>query len=158
MQLVRPFLEPETYQKVKFIYSDDPDSQKMMEELFDLDQLESAFGGRNPIEFDYNEFQERMKKDEMKFSAPMSPGNLQLTEEKDAVMVTQASELSEPILQPEEEAQSDASDEAPSSIEDSSPEPEATAKLAEDHLACQVVCKGGLVSVPDEQALAVQMK
>ncbi|CAA7398300.1 unnamed protein product [Spirodela intermedia] len=159
-KLVRPFLESETYQKVKFIFSDDPESQKMMEELFDLDELESAFGGHNPIEFDYNEFQERMKKDEMKFSDPTSsPGDLHPTEEKDAVMVTQAAELSEPILQPGEEAQSDASDEAPSSIEGSSPEqPEATPKLPEDHLTCQVVCKGSVVSVPEEQALAVQMK
>ncbi|CAA6661927.1 unnamed protein product [Spirodela intermedia] len=158
-KLVRPFLESETYQKVKFIFSDDPESQKIDGELFDLDELESAFGGHNPIEFDYNEFQERMKKDEMKFSDPTSsPGDLHPTEEKDAVMVTQAAELSEPILQPGEEAQSDASDEAPSSIEGSSPEPpEATPsflKTFDMPGRLQRQCS----SVPEEQALAVQMK
>uniref|UniRef100_A0A1D1YJI4 Random slug protein 5 n=1 Tax=Anthurium amnicola TaxID=1678845 RepID=A0A1D1YJI4_9ARAE len=67
--IVRPFIEAKTYKKVKFVYSDNPDSQKIMEELFDLDKLEPGFGGRNPVKFDYNEFEKRMLEDDKKFSA-----------------------------------------------------------------------------------------
>ncbi|KAK9279675.1 hypothetical protein L1049_013355 [Liquidambar formosana] len=66
--IVKPFLEPKTYKKVKFVYSDDPQSQKTMEEFFDMDKLESAFGGRNSVGFDYETYKERMKEDDRKMS------------------------------------------------------------------------------------------
>ncbi|KAI6689344.1 hypothetical protein NL676_026172 [Syzygium grande] len=50
--VVKPFLEPKTYNKVKFVYSDDLNSKKIMEDLFDMDQLESAFGGNDATGFD----------------------------------------------------------------------------------------------------------
>ncbi|KAF6142111.1 hypothetical protein GIB67_037029 [Kingdonia uniflora] len=43
--LVKLFLEHKTYNKAKFVYSDDPESQQIMENLFDKDKLESSFGG-----------------------------------------------------------------------------------------------------------------
>ncbi|XP_042476656.1 phosphatidylinositol transfer protein 3-like [Macadamia integrifolia] len=64
--MVKPFLEPKTYKKVKFVYSNDPESQKIMQELFDMDKLESAFGGRNTVGFDYKEYGEKMKEDDRK--------------------------------------------------------------------------------------------
>ncbi|KAH9295749.1 hypothetical protein KI387_039337 [Taxus chinensis] len=66
--VVKPFLEPKTYRKVKFVYSKDLESMKIMEELFDMDKVESAFGGRNPVEFNKDEYGQRMKEDDKKTS------------------------------------------------------------------------------------------
>ncbi|GMP98097.1 hypothetical protein CsSME_00046113 [Camellia sinensis var. sinensis] len=71
--MVKPFLEPKTYKKVKFVFSD-PQSQKVMEELFDMDQLESIFGGKNSIGFDYETYAERMKEEDKKMSDDISSG------------------------------------------------------------------------------------
>ncbi|EOY10396.1 Sec14p-like phosphatidylinositol transfer family protein isoform 3 [Theobroma cacao] len=65
---VKPFLEPKTYKKVKFVYSDDPKSQKIIEEVFDLDKLDVAFGGRNTAGFDYQAYAQQMKEDDIKKS------------------------------------------------------------------------------------------
>ncbi|XVF42709.1 hypothetical protein PTKIN_Ptkin01aG0386100 [Pterospermum kingtungense] len=62
--MVKPFLEPKTYKKVKFVYSDDPKSRKIMEEVFDLDKLDVAFGGKNTAGFDYHSFAQLMKEDD----------------------------------------------------------------------------------------------
>jgi len=39
-----------------------------MEEVFDMDKLECAFGGRNPIEFNIVEYGQRMKEDDNKMA------------------------------------------------------------------------------------------
>ncbi|CAN4118347.1 unnamed protein product [Withania somnifera] len=44
-KMVKPFLEKRTYKKVRFVYPDDVHTQKVMEDLFDMDKLESSFGG-----------------------------------------------------------------------------------------------------------------
>ncbi|KAL8167085.1 hypothetical protein V2J09_008584 [Rumex salicifolius] len=62
--VVKPFLEPKTRRKVKFVYSEDANAKKIMEELFDIDQLESAFGGNNAEVFDINKYAEKMKEDD----------------------------------------------------------------------------------------------
>lgn len=64
--LVKPFLEHKTYKKVKFVYSDQPQSLKIMEALFDMDKLESAFGGKSTENFNYQTYAKRMKEDEKK--------------------------------------------------------------------------------------------
>ncbi|XVE90300.1 hypothetical protein DITRI_Ditri20bG0066500 [Diplodiscus trichospermus] len=66
--IVKPFLEPKTYKKVKFVYSDDLKSQKVMEEIFDLDKLDTAFGGRNTAGFDYQAYAQQMKEDDIRKS------------------------------------------------------------------------------------------
>lgn len=68
VQIAKPFLDPKTASKVKFMYSDDPNSKKMMEELFDMSLVESAFGGDDKADFDINKYAERMREDEKKFS------------------------------------------------------------------------------------------
>lgn len=65
--IVKPFLEPKTCKKVKFVYSNDPQSQKMMEELFDMDALESAFGGRNSAGFNYEIYRDRMMEEDKRW-------------------------------------------------------------------------------------------
>lgn len=72
--MVKPFLESKTYKKVKFVYSDDPHSMKIMEELFDMDRLESAFGGRNPVSFNFESYAKMMEEDDLKMSNIISPG------------------------------------------------------------------------------------
>lgn len=66
LQMVKPLLEPKTYNKVKFVYSDDQSTKKIMEDLFDMDRLESAFGGNDDTGFDINKYAERMKEDDKK--------------------------------------------------------------------------------------------
>lgn len=74
-QMVKPFLESKTDKKVKFVYSDDPRSMKIMEDLFDMDRLESAFGGRNPASFNFESYAKMMKEDELKMSNMVSSGS-----------------------------------------------------------------------------------
>ncbi|KAL3637058.1 hypothetical protein CASFOL_019357 [Castilleja foliolosa] len=64
--LVKPFLENKTYKKVRFVYSDLPLSKKVMESLFDMDKLESAFGGKSKDNFDYESYAKRMRDEELK--------------------------------------------------------------------------------------------
>ncbi|OMO69898.1 Cellular retinaldehyde binding/alpha-tocopherol transport [Corchorus capsularis] len=71
--MVKPFLETKTYKKVHFVYSDDLKSQKIMEEVFDMDQLDVAFGGRNRAGFDYQVYAQQMKEDDIKKSSYTSP-------------------------------------------------------------------------------------
>ncbi|PHT50758.1 hypothetical protein CQW23_10505 [Capsicum baccatum] len=68
-KIAKPFLDPKTASKVKFMYSDDPNSKKMMEELFDMSLVESAFGGNDEAEFDVNKYAERMREDDKKLSS-----------------------------------------------------------------------------------------
>ncbi|XP_057816900.2 uncharacterized protein LOC131030205 [Cryptomeria japonica] len=68
--VLNPFLEPKTYRKVKFVYSKDSESMKIMEELFDMDKAETALGGKCLVEFSKDEYRKRMGEDNAKdFSA-----------------------------------------------------------------------------------------
>ncbi|CBI19134.3 uncharacterized protein LOC100250501 isoform X2 [Vitis vinifera] len=64
--VVKPFLEPKTCKKVKFVYSDDLNAKKIMEDLFDMDKLESAFGGNDTVGFNINKYSESMREDDKK--------------------------------------------------------------------------------------------
>ncbi|PWA42999.1 CRAL-TRIO lipid binding domain-containing protein [Artemisia annua] len=65
-KVVKPFLEPKTANKVKFVYSDDANTKSIMESLFYIDKLESAFGGKNRARFDVKIYADRMKEDDAK--------------------------------------------------------------------------------------------
>ena len=73
--MVKPFLEPKTAKKVKFVYADDPNTMKIMEDLFDLDQIESAFGGKDTNGFDVNNYAERMREDDKRMPSFWASGN-----------------------------------------------------------------------------------
>lgn len=64
--VVKPFLDPNTQKKVKFVYTKDEESQKLMESLFDLDKLECAFGGRSTCRFNKDEYATTMREDDTK--------------------------------------------------------------------------------------------
>ncbi|KAL7176025.1 hypothetical protein ACSBR2_029575 [Camellia fascicularis] len=73
--VVKPFLEPKTANKVKFVYSDDPNTMKIMEDLFDKDKLESAFGGKDNAGFDINKYAKRMREDDKRIPSFWGRGN-----------------------------------------------------------------------------------
>ncbi|KAL4022879.1 hypothetical protein IC575_016625 [Cucumis melo] len=62
--VAKPFLETKTANKVKFVYSNDLNSKRIIEDLFDMDQLESAFGGNNNVGFNITKYAEMMKEDD----------------------------------------------------------------------------------------------
>lgn len=63
-QIARPFLEAKTANKVKFVYGDDPNTNKIMNELFDMEKVESAFGGKDESDFNITMYAERMREDD----------------------------------------------------------------------------------------------
>ncbi|KAL0383360.1 UNVERIFIED_CONTAM: hypothetical protein Scaly_0623300 [Sesamum calycinum] len=71
--LVKPFLELKTYKKIKFVYSDQPQSTKVMESLFDMYKLEPAFRGKSKEGFNYEAYAKRMKIKRSKNSIPRTP-------------------------------------------------------------------------------------
>ncbi|GMI77232.1 hypothetical protein like AT1G22180 [Hibiscus trionum] len=76
-KVVKPFLEPKTQNKVKFVYSDDLSTMKIMEDLFDMEKLESAFGGNGDSGFNISKFAERMRGDDKRMPAFWTRGNTQ---------------------------------------------------------------------------------
>ncbi|XP_066364172.1 uncharacterized protein [Miscanthus floridulus] len=61
-KIVKHFIEPTLYDKVKFVYSNNSDSQRILADMFDLDKLEFAFGGRNTASLDITMYSERMRR------------------------------------------------------------------------------------------------
>jgi hypothetical protein len=80
-KMASPLLERKTRNKVKFVYSDRPDTMKIFEDLFNMDELECAFGGKNPSTFNINDYAERMREDDKKMPSFWSPENSALTSE-----------------------------------------------------------------------------
>ncbi|KAJ4761537.1 Sec14p-like phosphatidylinositol transfer family protein [Rhynchospora pubera] len=102
--VVKPFLEPKTYRKVKFAYSDDQNTKGIMEDLFKMDELESCFGGNNQTTFEFNDYGARMREDDKKMPLFWSPEN-NMAATQDYVMANGSlhSSNSEADLEPEEE-------------------------------------------------------
>ncbi|KAJ9167045.1 hypothetical protein P3X46_021727 [Hevea brasiliensis] len=69
------FLEPKTYNKVKFVYSNEVNTMKIMEDLFDMNHLESAFGGKDNSGFDISKYAERMKEDDKRIPSLWTGGS-----------------------------------------------------------------------------------
>ncbi|AQK56508.1 Sec14p-like phosphatidylinositol transfer family protein [Zea mays] len=80
-KMASPLLEKKTRNKVKFVYSDRPDTMKIMEDLFNMDELECAFGGKNPATFNINDYAARMREDDKKMPSFWSPENSALASE-----------------------------------------------------------------------------
>ncbi|KAK6159004.1 hypothetical protein DH2020_006318 [Rehmannia glutinosa] len=98
--LVKPFLEHKTYKKVKFVYSDQPQSMKIMESLFDMDILESAFGGKNMDNFDFEAYAKRMKDEEKQRSDSgdaLPSDQISVTSESDFLVSDVSSEVSDEV-------------------------------------------------------------
>uniref|UniRef100_A0A0D6R4F7 CRAL-TRIO domain-containing protein n=1 Tax=Araucaria cunninghamii TaxID=56994 RepID=A0A0D6R4F7_ARACU len=65
-KVVKYFLDPKTFEKVKFIYPKNDESARLMQQTFDLDKLQTAFGGNNNSQYDHEEFSKLMRQDDIK--------------------------------------------------------------------------------------------
>lgn len=66
MQIVKYFLDPKTFQKVKFVYPKNEESMELMHKHFDVEILPVEFGGKNKVEYDHEEFSKMMMEDDIK--------------------------------------------------------------------------------------------
>ncbi|KAK2984674.1 hypothetical protein RJ640_006657, partial [Escallonia rubra] len=134
-KVVKPFLEPKTANKVKFVYSDDPNSKKIIEELFDMNQIESAFGGNDNTGFDINKFAERMREDDKRMASFWSRAiDTTAASQPDA---TTSSSLNATIL----ESDSDASEEK--TEKSSSQEDDVEEFPVDDNVPAGISCSKG---------------
>uniref|UniRef100_A0A0A9B230 CRAL-TRIO domain-containing protein n=1 Tax=Arundo donax TaxID=35708 RepID=A0A0A9B230_ARUDO len=60
-KILKHFIEPMMNEKVKFVYTENSESQRIIADMFDLDKLEFAFGGRNTADLDIIKYAERMR-------------------------------------------------------------------------------------------------
>ncbi|KAL6504690.1 hypothetical protein OROHE_023448 [Orobanche hederae] len=65
-KVVKYFLDPKTFQKVKFVYPKNKDSVDLMKSYFDLDNLPTEFGGKATLQYDHEEFSRQMAQDDVK--------------------------------------------------------------------------------------------
>lgn len=68
-KIVKFFLDPKTFQKVKFIYPKNKDSIEAMHTSFDPEVLPIEFGGKSNVQYDHEEFSKMMAKDDIKSAA-----------------------------------------------------------------------------------------
>ncbi|TVU18558.1 hypothetical protein EJB05_34664, partial [Eragrostis curvula] len=75
-KILKHFIEPSLKERTKFVYSNNPDSQRIMTDLFDLDKLDSAFRGRNTAGLDVIKYAERMRaRDQIRGACTHGNGN-----------------------------------------------------------------------------------
>ncbi|KAH9605636.1 hypothetical protein KSS87_021612 [Heliosperma pusillum] len=67
-KVVKYFLDPKTFQKVKFVYPNDKESVELMTIYFDVENLPKEFGGNATLEYDHEEFSRLMTEDDAKSS------------------------------------------------------------------------------------------
>lgn len=61
---MKPFLDPKTFKKVKFVYSKNAESQKIMSELFEEDAIKSTF--EDPNDYTHDDYAKLMQDDDVK--------------------------------------------------------------------------------------------
>ncbi|XP_037459456.1 phosphatidylinositol transfer protein 3-like [Triticum dicoccoides] len=76
-KIAKNFVQADMKEKVKFVYANKPESLKTIADIFDLDTLESSFGGRSArTAFDINKYAERMRRaDKMRGASKDSNGH-----------------------------------------------------------------------------------
>ncbi|CAI9281698.1 unnamed protein product [Lactuca saligna] len=65
-KVVKYFLDPKTFHKVKFVYLKNKESVALMESCFDVDNLPTEFGGKATMKYDHEEFSRLMIQDDVK--------------------------------------------------------------------------------------------
>nr|GEW11454.1 random slug protein 5-like [Tanacetum cinerariifolium] len=65
-KVVKYFLDPKTFQKVKFVYPKNNESVEIMQSCFDVDNLPTEFGGKATMKYDHQEFSKLMVEDDVK--------------------------------------------------------------------------------------------
>jgi hypothetical protein len=64
MTIVKPFLDPKTFQKVKFVYTRNPESRKLLDDYFANDILKEVV--ENPADYNHEEYAKLMEQDDLK--------------------------------------------------------------------------------------------
>ncbi|XP_026659316.2 phosphatidylinositol transfer protein 3 [Phoenix dactylifera] len=65
-KIVKYFLDPKTFQKVKFVYPKKEESMELFRRYFDVEILPVEFGGKSKVQYDHEEFSKLMLKDDIK--------------------------------------------------------------------------------------------
>nr|GEW61226.1 hypothetical protein [Tanacetum cinerariifolium] len=65
-KIVQYFLDPKTFQKVKFVYPKNKESVELMKSYFDVDNLPTEFGGKATMKYDHEAFSKLMVQDDVK--------------------------------------------------------------------------------------------
>ncbi|KAJ0536118.1 putative CRAL-TRIO lipid binding domain, CRAL/TRIO domain, CRAL/TRIO domain superfamily [Helianthus annuus] len=65
-KMVKYWLDPKTFQKVKFVYPKNKESVEIMQSCFDADNLPTEFGGKATMKYDHEEFSKLMVQDDLK--------------------------------------------------------------------------------------------
>ncbi|KAJ4965034.1 hypothetical protein NE237_016883 [Protea cynaroides] len=68
-KVVKYFLDPKTFQKVKFVYPKNKESVEVMKSYFDEDNLPAEFGGKVKLQYNHEEFSRLMAEDDVKTAA-----------------------------------------------------------------------------------------
>lgn len=68
-KLIKPFIDDAMFESVKFVYTGDAESQKVMADSFDVDAMEEAYGGKNRVGFDVDAYGKRMREEDRKMEA-----------------------------------------------------------------------------------------
>ncbi|KAK4788947.1 hypothetical protein SAY86_020266 [Trapa natans] len=66
---VKYFLDPNTFEKVKFVYPKNKGSVELMRSFFDVENLPREFGGKATLNYDHQEFSRLMVEDDIKTAA-----------------------------------------------------------------------------------------
>ncbi|KAK1436540.1 hypothetical protein QVD17_02321 [Tagetes erecta] len=65
-KIVKIFMDPKTFQKVKFVYPKNNESVDLMRSYFDVDNLPTEFGGKATMKYDHEDFSRLMAQDDVK--------------------------------------------------------------------------------------------
>ncbi|CAH1442815.1 unnamed protein product [Lactuca virosa] len=65
-KIVKYFMDPKTFQKVKFVYPKNKESVELMRSYFDMDNLPTEFGGKATMKYDHEDFSRLMAQDDVK--------------------------------------------------------------------------------------------
>ncbi|XP_042464480.1 phosphatidylinositol transfer protein 3-like [Zingiber officinale] len=68
-KIIKYFLDPKTFQKVKFVYPKNEESVTLMAKNFDLKMLPEEFGGKNIAQYVHEEFTKLTAEDDIKMAA-----------------------------------------------------------------------------------------
>nr|AFK40904.1 unknown [Lotus japonicus] len=68
-KIVKYFMDTKTFQKVKFVYSENKDSVELMRSYFDEENLPKELGGKSLMNYNHEEFSKLMTQDDLKCAA-----------------------------------------------------------------------------------------
>ena len=74
---MKPFLDPRTARKVKFVYSNVPESMRLVNDLFDTKQLEELLREES---FNFEEYSKQMRQDDARFGLERKKADASLQE------------------------------------------------------------------------------